>query len=95
MLINVGRSDIIGEADILEALKNNWIRQAKIGVFDPQPLAASHPFNHHPDIAINCIAAVSRPGDVANCFKMNYDRFTQMQPLLYTVNYISPFSGIN
>ena len=94
VLINVGRSDSIDEAEVLQALEKNWIKEAKIGVFDPEPLAATHPFYNHPNIAVNCIAAVSRPQDVANCFKMNYDRFLRSQSLLYTINYVSPFSSM-
>ena len=95
VLINVGRSDIIDEAELLEALKNNWIKEAKIGVFDPEPLAVTHPFYNHPHIVLNCLAPVARPGDVANCFKMNYDRFVARQSLLNTINYVSPFNAIN
>ena len=94
VLINVGRSDIIDEADLLAALNNNWIKQAKIGVFDPEPLSATHPFYNHPHIVLNCIAPVARPLDVANCFKMNYDRFIARQSLLNTINYVSPFTAI-
>ena len=91
VLINVGRSNAIEESELLEALAKNWLGEAKIGVFDPQPLPASHPFQNHPNIALHCIAAVSHPSDVADCFKMNYDRFVAQQSLLYTINYVSPF----
>lgn len=94
VLINVGRSDIIDELELIQALDNNWIKEAKIGVFDPEPLAATHPFYSHPNIVLNCIAPVARPLDVAKCFKMNYDRFVARHPLLNTINYVSPFNSI-
>ena len=94
VLINVGRSDIIDEMELIQALDNNWIKEAKIGVFDPEPLAATHPFYSHPNIVLTCIAPVARPLDVAKCFKMNYDRFVARHPLLNTINYISPFNSI-
>ena len=79
---------------MIQALDNDWIKEAKIGVFDPEPLAATHPFYSHPNIVLTCIAPVARPLDVANCFKMNYDRFVARHPLLNTINYVSPFNSI-
>lgn len=80
--------------ELIQALDNNWIKEAKIGVFDPEPLAATHPFYSHPNIVLTCIAPVARPLDVAKCFKMNYDRFVARHPLLNTINYVSPFNSI-
>ena len=94
-MINVGRSDVIEESELLDALEKRWVRQAKIDVFDSEHLKPSHPFFNHPNIALTCIAPVSRPGDVASCFKMNYDRFVARQSLLYTINYVSPFTPIH
>ena len=34
VLINVGRSNIIKEEELLEALDKNWLREAVIDVFD-------------------------------------------------------------
>ena len=34
MLINVGRSNIIKEEELLESLDKNWIREAVLDVFD-------------------------------------------------------------
>ena len=34
VLINVGRSNIIKEGELIEALEKNWIREAIIDVFD-------------------------------------------------------------
>ena len=34
VLINVGRSNIVKEDELLEALEKNWIREAVIDVFD-------------------------------------------------------------
>ena len=34
VLINVGRSNIIKEDELLEALEKNWIRETIIDVFD-------------------------------------------------------------
>ena len=94
VLINVGRSDIIEANELLEAVNRKWIREAKIGVFDPEPLASTHPFYNHPNIVLNCIAPVARPLDVATCFKMNYERFIARQSLFNTINYVTPFTAI-
>ena len=34
MLINIGRSNVIKECELLEAIEKNWIREAILDVFD-------------------------------------------------------------
>jgi phosphoglycerate dehydrogenase-like enzyme len=47
VFINIGRSNVAGEADILEALERGWLREAVLDVFDKEPLPAGHPFWFH------------------------------------------------
>lgn len=43
-LINTSRAQIVDQAALVEALKNNWIAGAGLDVFDVEPLPADHPF---------------------------------------------------
>ena len=37
-LINIGRSNIVSEADLLTAIDSGWISAAVLDVFDEEPL---------------------------------------------------------
>ena len=44
VFINTGRSNVVSESDLLEALDNGSIREAILDVFDKEPLPTGHPF---------------------------------------------------
>ena len=48
--INIGRGNIISEADILYALDNNFVRGAVLDVFDVEPLPKDSPLWAHKNI---------------------------------------------
>ena len=53
-----------------------------------EPLPANHPFWANKKITItpHC-AAASRPIDIAECFKSNYERFKENKPLQNCINW--------
>jgi len=73
--VNIGRGNIISEADILFALDNNFFRGAVLDVFDVEPLPKNSPLWVHKNITITPhVAGESRAEDVAECFKQNLDQ---------------------
>jgi glyoxylate/hydroxypyruvate reductase A len=52
-LINVGRGDLLVEADLLAALNDGHLRHAVLDVFRTEPLTRDHPFWSHPRITIS------------------------------------------
>jgi len=88
VLINIGRSNVIKECELLEAIEKNWIREAILDVFDTEPLPPNHPFWKNEKITItpHC-AALSRPKDIAQCFKTNYELFENNKPFISCVNW--------
>ena len=44
VFINIGRSNVVSEPEILEALERGWLREVVLDVFDKEPLPAGHPF---------------------------------------------------
>ena len=52
-LINVGRGDLLVEADLLAALNDGHLRHAVLDVFRTEPLPRDHPFWSHPRITIS------------------------------------------
>ena len=88
VLINVGRSNIITQRDLLEALDNNWIDKAILDVFDEEPLDPNDVYWTHPKVKITPhVAAISRPKEIAQCFKINYELALRNQALNSVVNW--------
>lgn len=75
VFINIGRGNIISEANILFALDNNFFRGAVLDVFDVEPLPKDSPLWAQKNITITPhVAGESRAEDVAECFKQNLDQ---------------------
>jgi glyoxylate/hydroxypyruvate reductase A len=51
-VVNLGRGDLVVEADLVAALDGGHLGHATLDVFREEPLPASHPFWHHPGITI-------------------------------------------
>jgi glyoxylate/hydroxypyruvate reductase A len=87
-LINIGRSNIISESDLISALDAGWIKSAVLDVLDPEPLPDGHPFWSHPGVEVTPhVAAFSRAEEIAKCFKANYERHLAGEALEPTVNW--------
>lgn len=82
ILFNVGRGSAIHEGDLLEALRGGKLATAVLDVFEQEPLPASSPLWHQPNLIITPHnSAYSFPEDVAQIFVRNYIRFIDGQQL--------------
>lgn len=83
--VNVGRGDLIVEADILAALASGQLSHAYLDVFSNEPLAASHVFWQHEQITVTPhIASQTWPPTSAQHVIDNivrYERGEPMQPI--------------
>ncbi|MFO1307777.1 MAG: glyoxylate/hydroxypyruvate reductase A [Burkholderiales bacterium] len=65
-VVNLGRGDLIVEADLVAALDRGHLGHATLDVFRDEPLPPSHPFWHHPGITITPhVSAVTLVGESA------------------------------
>ncbi len=88
MLINVGRGDILEDKGLLLALKNRWVEQAILDVFEQEPLPETHPFWTLPQVTITPhIAATSFPEQVVEIFSENYLRWRDGFSLSHQVDF--------
>lgn len=72
VLINVGRGDVLPEADALNALDSGWIAHLVADVFETEPLPTSSPLWSHSKVTVSPhVSAVTQPGDVALAFAAN------------------------
>ncbi|MBE0378271.1 2-hydroxyacid dehydrogenase [Pseudoalteromonas prydzensis] len=87
VVINVARGQHVVEEDLLWALDNQVIRAATLDVFEDEPLAAEHPFWHHPAITItpHC-AALSDVDSVTQQIAENVQRLQTGNKLINKVD---------
>lgn len=52
ILINTSRGSVIKEADLVEALENNWIRAAGLDVFEKEPLSRDSKLLRHGNVIL-------------------------------------------
>jgi len=77
-LVNIGRGNVISDDDLLDALEKGWIKSAVLDVFREEPLPQDSKLWDHPGVDVTPhIAGISRPKDIAECFKRNLDRESQ------------------
>ncbi|XP_030760377.1 uncharacterized protein LOC115885562 [Sitophilus oryzae] len=88
VFINVGRGNVIKDAEIIRALKEKWISAAILDVIEKEPLSEDSPLWKLDNVFITPhISGSSRAHDIAQQFKTNYERYQQNQPLIYQVDY--------
>ncbi len=81
-IINVGRGAHLDNEALLKALDSGQISAAILDVVDPEPLATSHPFWHHPRILITPhVASMTQPETAAPALLENLRRHQRGEPL--------------
>lgn len=87
-LVNVGRGNVVNEADLVDALNGGVIAGAVLDVFVEEPLPPGHPLWHTPNTFITChSAARNYPPDIAQLFIENYARWQQGKTLFHQVDF--------
>ena len=86
--INVGRSNVVDDAALIDALKNHKLAGAAVDVFDEEPIPQDSPLWETPQLSITAhIAAVSVPSLIAPIFLENYNCYIDQQPLNYLIDF--------
>ncbi|MGB5987070.1 MAG: D-2-hydroxyacid dehydrogenase [Desulfobacterales bacterium] len=89
VLINIGRSNAVAEADLIAALSKGRIRGAVLDVFDQEPLPRDNPLWELPNAVITPHqAGISFPENILPIFMENYRRFLAGAPLKYEIDFI-------
>ena len=87
--INVGRGDVTGEADLVEALDAGHLRACVLDVFAAEPLPRASPLWTHPRVTVTPhVAAQTSPDDLSALFARNLANYcaTGVRDLLYPVH---------
>lgn len=87
VFINVGRSNVVDENMLADALNTGVIGGAVLDVFDEEPLPVDHPLWEARNTLITChTSAIGIPEDIVPVFIENYLRFLRGEPLSYEVD---------
>jgi phosphoglycerate dehydrogenase-like enzyme len=88
VLINIGRGDIIGEADLIAALNEGWIAGAVLDVFEQEPLPEKSPLWDRPGVTITPhVAALGMATGIVDLFAANLERYRAGQQLEHLVDW--------
>ncbi|XP_066254871.1 glyoxylate/hydroxypyruvate reductase A-like [Euwallacea similis] len=88
VFINIGRGSIIEEFELVEALKAKWISGAILDVFEIEPLPKTSCLWSYSNVFITPhISGNSRVQDVAEKFKINWERYLRNEPLRNQINF--------
>lgn len=86
--INVGRSNVVDDKALIEALRNDRLAGAVLDVFDEEPVPSNSPLWDTPNLSMTAhIAAVSHPRLIVPIFVDNYRRYIAGQTLKYPVDF--------
>jgi len=86
--INVGRSNVVDDAALIDALQSGAMAGAALDVFDQEPVPQDSPLWDTPNLSITAhIAAISHPKLIVPIFVENYRRYANRQPLNHVVDF--------
>ncbi len=86
--INVGRSNVVDDEALIDALRKNKLAGAALDVFDEEPIPQDSPLWDTPNLSITAhVAAVSHSSLIVPIFVENYRRYIKKQPLNYVVDF--------
>jgi len=86
--INVGRSNVVDDGALMDALRNNRLAGAALDVFDEEPIPEDSPLWDTPNLSITAhVAAVSYTSLIVPIFVENYRRYLNQQPLNYVIDF--------
>lgn len=86
--VNVGRSNVVDDRALIDALRNGKLAGAALDVFDEEPIPKDSPLWDTPNLSITAhIAAISLPLLLVPIFIDNYQRYIKEQPLRYVIDF--------
>jgi len=88
VFINIGRSNVISEEEMIKALNLSWIRGAVLDVFEEEPLPKSSPLWNFDNVTItpHC-SGISMVDEMADFFANNLENYISGKSLSYVVEW--------
>jgi len=90
--INVGRSNVVDDRALIDALCNGRMAGAALDVFDEEPIPQDSPLWDTANLSVTAhISAISHPLLIVPVFVDNYRRYVNGQPLSYLVDFATGY----
>jgi phosphoglycerate dehydrogenase-like enzyme len=90
--INVGRSNVIDDLALMDALNGSKLAGAALDVFDEEPIPEDSPLWDTLNLTITAhIAAISHPLLLVPVFVDNYRRYMNGEPLNYVIDFAAGY----
>ena len=86
LLINVGRGDLVNEAELMQALDEGLLAGAILDVMSIEPLPSDNPLWLHPAVQLTPHVSGYHLGDAVLDIGENYRRLQSGEPLLHPVD---------
>jgi len=88
LFVNVGRSNVVDDAALIDALKSGKMAGAVLDVFDEEPLPQDSDLWDTENLKVTAhISAISHPLLIVPIFVENYQRHLDKQPLNFVVDF--------
>ena len=84
--INMGRGDLVNEADLMRSLDEDLFAGAILDVMSVEPLPAEHPLWRHPRVQLTPHISGYHLGDAVADIAENYRRLRNGEPLLNLID---------
>ncbi len=86
--VNVGRSNVVDDTALIDALRTGKLAGAALDVFDEEPLPDDSPLWDTPNLSITAhVAAISHSMLIVPIFIDNYRRYIDRKPLKFVVDF--------
>ena len=90
--VNVGRSNVVDDVALINALQDDKLAGDALDVFDEEPLPQDRPLWDAPNLLITAhVAAFSHPALIAPVFVEYYRRYMRKEPLNYVIDFDSGY----
>ncbi len=90
--VNVGRSNVVDDSALIDALQGNRIAGATLDVFDEEPIPEESALWDTPNLTITAhIAAISHPLLLVPVFVENYQRYIKGEPLNHVIDFAAGY----
>ena len=90
--INVGRSNVVDDYALIDALQNKQLAGASLDVFDEEPVPEDSPLWDTPNLTITAhIAAISHPLLLVPVFVENYRRYVNGESLKHVIDFAAGY----
>ena len=86
VFINVGRGDLVNEAELMQSLDEGLLAGAILDVMSEEPLPSDHPLWRHPRVQLTPHISGFHLGDAVIDIAENYRRLQNGEPLLHLID---------